>query len=136
MAKTLYVEIVAPDRMVFRGDASRFGAPGVEGAFEVLYNHAALIAATEAGKTSVTTPEGKKINFATGDGFVEVLNNRVIMVVEFADPASEIDVEKARAAEEAARERLNSSLSPEERAEAEAEAERARNKLRAAIESV
>jgi F-type H+-transporting ATPase subunit epsilon len=74
--------------------------------------------------------------FATGEGFVEVLDNRVIMVVESADAASEIDVDRARAAEDAARQRLLEGLSPEERAEAEAEMEMARNRLRAAMARV
>jgi F-type H+-transporting ATPase subunit epsilon len=136
MAKTLYVEIVAPAGSAFRGEASRFRAPGAEGSFEVLYNHAPLIAATDIGTTVITDPEGRRVVFATGEGFVEVLDNRVIMVVESADAASEIDVDRARAAEDAARQRLLEGLSPEERAEAEAEMEMARNRLRAAMARV
>jgi F-type H+-transporting ATPase subunit epsilon len=56
MAKTLYVEIVAPAGSAFRGEASRFRAPGAEGSFEVLYNHAPLIAATDIGTTVITDP--------------------------------------------------------------------------------
>jgi len=133
MARTLYVEIVAPDRSAFRGEALSFRAPGVEGSFEVLYNHAPMVAATAVGMTAITDLEGRKVVFATSDGFVEVLENRVIMVTASAEAASEIDLEHARAAEAAARERLTAGLSPEERAEVEAEAERARNRLRAAM---
>lgn len=133
MAKTLYVEIVAPDRSAYRGTASRFRAAGVEGSFEILHNHAPMVAATAVGQTIITEPDGSKVVFATGEGFVEVLDNRVIMVTEHAEAAGDIDVERARAAEERARERLLEGLSPEERVEVEAELERARNQLRAAM---
>lgn len=136
MAKTLYVEIVAPAGSAFRGEATRFRAPGAEGSFEVLYNHAPLIAATDIGTTTITDLEGRRVVFATGEGFVEVLDNRVIMVVASAEAASEIDVERARAAETAARQRLLEGLSPEERAEVEAEMEMARNRLRTAMARV
>lgn len=135
-AKTLYVEIVAPDRSAYTGEATSFRAPGVEGSFEVLYNHAPMVAATGVGPVTITEPDGRKATFAVTEGFVEVLHNRVIMVVESAEASGEIDVDRARAAEERARARLAERLSDEERAEIEAERERARNRLRAAMGQV
>lgn len=132
-AGTLYVEIVAPDRNAFRGEATSFRAPGVEGSFEVLYNHAPMIAATGVGPVTITTPSGETVEFATSGGFVEILDNRVIMVTETAEPVAEIDLERARAAEERAAERLRESQSVEDRAAAEADLERARNRARLAL---
>jgi F-type H+-transporting ATPase subunit epsilon len=132
-AGTLYVEIVAPDRSAFRGEATSFRAPGVEGSFEVLYNHAPMIAATGVGPVTITTPGGESVQFATSGGVVEVLDNRVIMVTETAEPVGEIDLERAKAAEERARERLRESQTPEERAAAEADLERSRNRARLAL---
>lgn len=132
-AGTLYVEIVAPDRSAFRGEATSFRAPGVEGSFEVLYNHAPMIAATGVGPVTITTPGGESVQFATSGGFVEILDNRVIMVTETAEPVGEIDLERAKEAEERARERLRASQSVEDRAAAEADLERARNRARLAL---
>ena len=132
-AGTLYVEIVAPDRNAFRGEATSFRAPGVEGSFEVLYNHAPMIAATGVGPVTITTANGEAVEFATSGGFVEILDNRVIMVTETAEPVGEIDLERAQAAEENARERLRASQTPEERAAAEADLERSRNRARLAL---
>lgn len=132
----LYVEIVAPDRSAFRGEATSFRAPGVDGSFQVLRNHAPMLAATAVGPVRITLPGGEQLVFATSGGFVEVLNNRVIMVTETAEPASEIDVGRAKEAEERARQRLAAGLSPEERAAAESDLERARNRLRAAMGQV
>jgi len=133
MAQNLLVEIVSPDGAAFRGEAVSFRAPGVEGGFEVLRNHAPLLAATGVGPVYVTLPDGKVATFATAGGFVEVLDNHVIMLAEAAEPASAIDVDRARAAEERAKERLAAAQDPEERAQAQAEMERARNRLRTAM---
>jgi len=136
MADSLLVEIVSPDRAAYRGEARSFRAPGVEGSFEVLRGHAPLLAATEVGTVTVTTLTGDRVSFATSGGFVEVLDDHVIMLAETAEPAGEIDVERARAAEARAAERLAAAATPEERAEIEAERTRARNRLRTAMGQV
>ena len=136
MADSLLVEIVSPDRAAYRGEARAFRAPGVEGSFEVLRGHAPMLAATQVGVVTVTTLEGERVAFATSGGFAEVLDDHVIMLAETAEPASEIDVERARAAEERAAERLEAAATPEERAALEAERDRARNRLRTAMGQV
>ncbi len=136
MAANLLVEIVSPDGATFRGEAVSFRAPGVQGGFEILRNHAPMVAATGVGAVHVTLPDGKVAAFASSGGFVEVLDNHVIMLAETAEPASGIDVERAQHAEERAKERLDASESPEERAEAKAELEKARNRLRAGMGKV
>ncbi len=129
----LFVEIVAPDTKAFRGEAVSFRAPGTEGSFEVLHNHAPMIAATGVGSVTITTANGETVEFATSGGFVEVLGNRVTMLTETAEPVGEIDLARAQAAEESARDRIKESQSPEERAAAEAAFERARNRARLAM---
>ncbi len=136
MAKNLLVEIVAPDGAVFRGEATSFRAPGVEGAFEVRRGHAPLLAAVGVGVVEVVTPDGHRVKFAASGGFVEVLSDHVVMLAETAEPASTIDVERARASEAQARERIAAAVSPAERAEAQAELDRARNRVRSAIGEV
>lgn len=132
MAQNLLVEIVSPDRTAYRGEARSFRAPGVEGSFEVLRGHAPMLAATGVGQTVVTTPGGERVTLATSGGFVEVLDNRVIMLAETAEPASDIDVNRAQDAEERARLRL-AEATAEEREAAQADLDRARNRLRASM---
>ena len=135
MPNNLLVEIVSPDRTAYRGEAIRFRAPGVEGSFEVLRGHAPMVAATEVGQTVVTTPSGERVTVATSPGFVEVLDDRVIMLAESAEPASDIDVSRAQDAEERARQRL-AEATAEEREAAQADLDRARNRLRAGMGKV
>lgn len=132
----LYVEIVAPDGRVFQGDAEGVRAPGVEGSFEVLTNHAPMIAAFGVGPIRVTSADGEEIFYATSGGFVEVLDNHVTVLAETAEPASGIDIERARAAEERALERLRTSDEPAARTSAERALERARNRVRVSMGQV
>lgn len=126
----LQVEIVAPDRRVFQGEARGVQAPGIEGSFEVLYNHAPMIAAFGVGSIRVTTAAGEHVFFATSGGIVEVIDNHVTVLAETAEPASEIDVERAKAAEERALQRLGDAGEGADRKRAERDLERARNRLR------
>lgn len=136
MAGNLYVEIVAPHGRVFQGEASGVQAPGVEGSFEVRYNHAPMIAAFEVGSLAVTTPAGEHIAFATSGGFLEVLNNTVTVLAETAEPGSQIELDRAKAAEERALERLRERPADVDRDRAERALERARNRVRVAMGAV
>ncbi|MEM1128302.1 MAG: ATP synthase F1 subunit epsilon [Bacteroidota bacterium] len=130
----LNVDIVSPDGSVFRGQASGVRAPGVEGSFEVRYNHAPMIAAFEVGSLMLTTTTGDRLAFATSGGFLEVLNNTVTVLAETAEPASDIDVERAKASEQRALDVMQSSAAgSEERRRAERMLERARNRLRVSM---
>lgn len=133
----LNVSIVAPDREVFSGAAESLRAPGTEGSFQVLTGHAPMIAAIETGPLFVEPEGGQRIAFATSGGFVEVLDDQVTVLAETAEPAEEIDTERAEQAEERARQRLEESdMDTEERKRAEAAAERARNRLRVSMGDV
>jgi F-type H+-transporting ATPase subunit epsilon len=136
MADTLYVEIVAPDKRVFQGEAESLRAPGLEGSFQVLYNHAPMIAAIDVGPLIVVDSRGERITFATSGGFVEVLNNTVTVLAETVEPSSDIDVDRAKASEERARERLEAAATTEDRQKAETALERARNRVRVAMGEV
>ncbi len=132
----LFVEIVAPDRKVFRGEAMGVQAPGVEGSFEVRTNHAPMIAAFGIGPLALRMASGEKVIYATSGGFLEVLDNHVTVLAETAEPVSEIDVERARESEQRALERLHSARSLEDRAQAEAALTRSRNRLRMSMGKV
>ncbi len=126
----LTIEIVAPDGRIFQGEADSVRAPGVEGSFQVLTGHAPMLAAFEIGPLFVTPADGERITFATSGGFLEVLNDTVTVLAETAEPEDEIDTERARAAEERARERMAHAEDTAEHRRAEEAAERARNRLR------
>lgn len=144
MADELDVDIVTPDEHAYQGPASGVRAPGVEGSFEVRTDHAPMIAAFDIGPLIVKTDSAheyadvhdNRIVFATSGGFLEIVENKVTVLAETVEPASEIDVERAENAEERALRRLEEGIEGEERERYEAALERARNRLRVAMGQV
>lgn len=128
--RTLTLDIVAPDKRVFQGIVTRIRAPGAQGGFEVRYNHAPMIATLEVGPIILTLPDAQKLTFATSGGFLEIIGNVGTVLAETAEPASDIDVDRARAAEERALERLHKADKALDRVRAERALQRARNRLR------
>jgi F-type H+-transporting ATPase subunit epsilon len=80
------LEILTPERKLFSGDVYGVQLPGVEGSFEVLERHAPLVAALKAGKVKVLKDKSFSplAFFDIQSGFVEVLHNKVTILVEGA----------------------------------------------------
>ena len=104
--KIFKLEIVTPKRIVFSGDVISFSAPGVVGGFQVLKSHAPLLSSITIGEVKLVDSSGKESRYATSGGFVEVHDNKVMMLAETAERSDEIDVSRAEAARERARKRL------------------------------
>lgn len=79
----MHLEIITPDRKVFEGEVTSAQFPGTDGLFEVLNNHAPLIAALKGGDVTLTGGTGREVIRIEG-GVVEVLNNNVIVLAEGA----------------------------------------------------
>ncbi len=79
----MHLEIITPDRKVFEGEVTSANFPGADGSFEVLNNHAPLIAALKAGDVLLTSATGRD-TFHIEGGVVEVLRNNVIVLAEGA----------------------------------------------------
>jgi F-type H+-transporting ATPase subunit epsilon len=79
------LEILTPERKLFSGEVFGVQMPGISGSFEVLDKHAPLVSALKAGRLKVL--RDKQNHTAAYDiqgGFVEVLNNKVTVLVEGA----------------------------------------------------
>ena len=101
------VSLVTPDGAAFEGEAEMIVVPGAAGEIGVLARHAPLIATLKAGSTRVHPGEGADVlEFATGPGFFQVLENRAIALVDDAVLANEIDADRARQQLEEAQEEL------------------------------
>ncbi|MBC8046047.1 MAG: ATP synthase F1 subunit epsilon [Fimbriimonadaceae bacterium] len=77
----MQVEILSPEKRVFNGEADSVQFPGTTGSFQVLNNHAPLIASLKQGKIKLVRGKEIKLFTITG-GFVEVLKNNVSVLVE------------------------------------------------------
>ncbi|HUQ96547.1 MAG TPA: ATP synthase F1 subunit epsilon [Chitinophagaceae bacterium] len=79
------LEILTPERKLFSGDVYGVQMPGISGSFEVLDKHAPLVSALKAGRIKVLRDrQNHSAYFEIGGGFVEVLNNKVTVLVEGA----------------------------------------------------
>lgn len=77
----MHLEILSPEKKIYSGEADGVQMPGVTGSFEVLNNHAPMIAALATGKMRVRVGKENTLYNIKG-GFVEVLNNNVSVLVE------------------------------------------------------
>lgn len=130
--KTFKLEIVTPRKVVFSGDVQSFSAPGVMGGFQVLVNHAPLLAEITTGEVKLRDPQGSERSYATSGGFVDVLRNHVTLLAETAETPEEIDVGRAEKAKERARKRLAHREAGTDVERAEAALARAVNRLKIA----
>ena len=93
----LHLEIVTPERLAFSGSVDSVQLPGSEGELGVLPHHAPLIATLGTGELRIRHG-GSDESFAVFGGFVQVLPDKVVVLAESADLASEIDLERAHEA--------------------------------------
>jgi F-type H+-transporting ATPase subunit epsilon len=94
--KEFSVSVVTPDGPAYEGDAEMIIVPGAAGEIGVLARHAPLIATLKAGSTRVHLSETEILEFATGPGFFQVLQDRAIALVDDAVEAAKIDADRAQ----------------------------------------
>lgn len=79
------LEILTPDKKVFSGDVYGVQLPGIYGLFEVLDKHAPLVSALKDGKLKILKDKTQSTTYTIQSGFVEVLNNKTVVLVEAAE---------------------------------------------------
>ena len=105
--KKFELSLVTPDGAIYEGEVEMIIVPGQIGEIGVLARHAPLIATLKAGSTRLFAGDGADVvEYATGPGFFQMLENRAIALVDAAVEASQIDDAAARAQLEAAQAEL------------------------------
>lgn len=108
----LSVEIVTPEKRILSAKADEVIAPGGRGLFGVRPGHSPFLSLMEAGPLELREGAGKQVFFVAG-GFIEVTNDKVLVLADHAEPVKDIDVEAARKRLEAAQQALKG-MSPED----------------------
>lgn len=103
----LQLEIVTPDKVVLETSADYVGAPGVDGDFGILPHHIPLLSAISIGELYYRQGTQTHWAFLSG-GFLEVNDNKVTILAESAELATEIDIDRAQQARERAEARMRS----------------------------
>ena len=103
---TFQLEIVTPEKTVYSGEVEQLRAPGTEGGFGVLAGHHPMLASLRIGEMVFSEGEQGPKSVAISGGFAEVRRDRVTVLAETAEFAQDIDVNRAEAARDRAREML------------------------------
>ena len=101
----LKLEIVTPEKRVLDQTVDSATIPTVNGEIGVLTNHFPLVSALKPGVLAFTV-KGNTERVAISSGFVEISDNRISVLTDAAETASEIDVNAARAEKDAAEKAL------------------------------
>ena len=101
------VQLVSPEQVLFTGEADMVIArTSTGGEIAFLNNHAPFLGALADWHVRVVLSDGRHERFAVHGGFVEVSNNKVIILTDVAELAGAIEVERAQAARDRAEEAL------------------------------
>jgi F-type H+-transporting ATPase subunit epsilon len=130
--KTFPFEILTLQKLFLREEVRFVIAPGQEGVFEILANHAPFVFALKPGPLRMRMPDGTDQYMVVGTGFLVVQTARTTVLTRSAERPEEIDVTRARRAKERAEERLQQKSSDMDLARAQASLQRALARLKVA----
>ena len=119
----LQLSIVTPERLVLSENVDQVNVPGVVGDLGILYDHAPILTTMRAGRFSyeLLGEKGREItHMIVSGGYLEVTDNRVIVLAETVEFLDEIDKERAKASLDKAEKALaNTDLSDDAFTEAQ-----------------
>lgn len=104
--RKLFCQVVTPERVVYAEEVDMVVATGLDGEFGILPLHAPFIALLKIGELRVKKGDEQDY-IAVHGGYLEVLEDRVTVLSEAAELASQIDVERAKKAKEKAERKLS-----------------------------
>lgn len=83
----MFLEVLTPESKVYVGEIKGIQLPGIDGSFEILENHAPMVAALGNGKMKITLKSNEEKLFSIESGFVQTSNNKTAVLAEGVTPA-------------------------------------------------
>jgi F-type H+-transporting ATPase subunit epsilon len=127
----IQLDVVTPEELVYSGKVDLMEGPAMDGLIGILPNHAPLVTGMKIGIVRIMN-DGEETEIAISDGFMEVLPEKISLVVRTAELPDMIDIERAEAAKKRAEEKMEKTSDQVEFARAEAAYDRAVARLKAA----
>lgn len=124
------VEIITPDRVFYKGEASMIEFNTLDGEIGVYKHHIPLTTVLKPGVVKIHEAEGQKAA-AVHAGFAEILDEKVTLLAELAEWPDEIDIARAEAARARAEERIAAKAENTDLARAELALRRALTRINA-----
>ena len=127
---SFYLKILAAEKVFCKGKAYNVLLPAVDGQLSILAHHADMMAAVETGELKYQTLDGEWHTAVVGNGFAPAINNRVTVLVDFAERPEDIKILRAKEAKERAEEQMRQKQSIQEYYHTQASLARAMTRLR------
>lgn len=121
---TFHLEIVVPDKAFYSEEVQELVVKTPDGEIGILKGHIPMVVAVSIGLIRIKKDE-KWIYAFVSEGFMEVTTDKAIVLADSAEWPEDIDVDRAKAAEERARQRLSTQLGHIEFASSQAALQRA-----------
>lgn len=127
-----YLRVIAADKIFFSGKCESLIVPAFDGQKEILAHHEAMVIAVDGGEMKYKPEESNEwLKAVVGQGFVQIANNRVTLLVETAERPEDIDIARAEEAKVRAEEALRQKQSIQEYYHSSASLARAMSRLKA-----
>lgn len=128
---TFYLEIITPEKVVFKDDVDELIVPTTTGEVGIMPNHVPLLSQISLGELIIR--EGQKEHaLAISGGFLDVANNQVTILADYAIRSEEIEIAKAQEAQKRAQKAMEEKVSERDFAQAEAQLRRSLLELKVA----
>ncbi len=127
---TFFLQVIATDKVFFKGMCQKLIIPLLDGEKAVLPHHEDMVIAVTMGEMRLMDDNDQWIHGVVGEGFVQIVNNRVTLLVDTAERPEDIDERRAQEARERAEEQLRQSKSIQEHSHFEASLARSLARLR------
>jgi len=101
----LTLEIITPEKPIFKDQIESVTIPGTQGSFQILKNHAPIISSFEIGIIKVKKAASETY-YTTSGGTVEVSHNKVLVLADSIEKVEDIDEDRAEQAKKSAEKRL------------------------------
>lgn len=131
MGSTFYLRVIACDRIFFEGRCIQVVIPLHDGQKAIQAHHENMVFAVEIGEIRIQKEDGSWETGVTGTGMAQIINNRATVIVDTCEHPDEIDLRRAKEAEERAREQLRQKQSIQEYYRSQASLARAMSRLKA-----
>lgn len=129
MAKNFHLEIIATDRVFYKGDCEHLVITAIDGLLGILYGHEPLVTSLPTGELKYMV-DGKWYYAAITEGFIQVMPESSIILAESCELPEEIDIKLAEEEKARAEEMLKQKQSIQEYYQTQAALNRAMNRLK------
>lgn len=129
MARTFQLEIIATDRVFYKGECEHLVITAIDGLLGIMAGHEPLVTSLPTGELKYMV-DGVWKYAAISEGFIQVMPDKAVILADSCELPEEIDIKRAEEARQRAEEKLRQKQSIMEYYHTQAALNRAMNRLK------